>query len=228
MPSKTITRTCEHCGKLFYVPKHRIGQARYCSYTCSNAHREQPVEVTCVGCGAVFVSIPSAVRRGRSYCTRECWIAHGGDVRRRLAENRDIDPDTGCWNWTRGLTSSGYGKVKVSGRTYMVHRLAAAEYSGFSIDSPLRVLHRCDNPRCFNPKHLFIGTDADNVKDMYAKGRACVGSRKSDAILTESDVPVIRERMQSGERVADIARDYGVSKAAIYNIKSGRSWSHVR
>jgi hypothetical protein len=84
------------------------------------------------------------------------------------------DPVTGCWNWTGGGSRgdrSGYGRIYYLGRRVKVHRLSAHFYLGFDLDSPLHVLHRCDNPRCFNPKHLFIGTHQDNMQDAKNKGR---------------------------------------------------------
>ena len=81
----------------------------------------------------------------------------------------------GCHEWTGPIYSDGYGRMKVTrngvSRLLKVHRLAAFFYLGFDIDSDLYILHHCDNRRCINPDHLFIGTQADNVADMRAKGR---------------------------------------------------------
>lgn len=82
-------------------------------------------------------------------------------------------PETGCMEWTGHRDKAGYGRIHWGerGGTVRVHRLAAYLYLGHPLDSPLNVLHRCDNPPCFATKHLFIGTAADNSADKIAKGR---------------------------------------------------------
>lgn len=94
-------------------------------------------------------------------------------LEKRLLDNREIDPIAGCWLWTRSLGTRGYGQTSIYSRKgpYRVHRVAAALWLGFDIDSDLLVLHHCDVKRCFNPDHLFIGTAADNTADMMSKGR---------------------------------------------------------
>lgn len=74
-----------------------------------------------------------------------------------------------CWLWTRGRTKQGYGTFSLDGKTHNAHRLAWL----FTYGDPgeLQVLHRCDNPPCVRPDHLFLGTVADNMKDRDAKGR---------------------------------------------------------
>ena len=78
---------------------------------------------------------------------------------------------SGCLEWQRARYRSGYGAVSDGKRTRRVHRVAWERLHG-SVPDGQKVLHRCDNPPCFEPTHLFIGTQADNVRDMWAKGRA--------------------------------------------------------
>lgn len=83
-----------------------------------------------------------------------------------------LDEQTGCWNWTGTLNrKDGYGYSHWKGKQVLAHRLSAMLWLRFNINSPLRVLHRCDNPRCINPKHLFFGTLSVNTLDSIAKGR---------------------------------------------------------
>ena len=90
----------------------------------------------------------------------------------RIESKREIDPDTGCWNWTGSVGSHGYGQITMYGfKPVLVHRIAAMIYLGHSIYSPEQVLHRCDNRRCFNPEHLFFGDQKANVQDCIQKGR---------------------------------------------------------
>jgi len=141
-----------------------------------------------------------------------------------------------CWEWQLGRDVRGYGFVKitesVNGRDqYFAHRVAYFLGHG-EFPSELGVLHRCDNPPCCNPAHLFVGTQLDNVRDMYEKGRQNrpYGDRIWTTKLTEEDVRAIRSRYRRGVRgcgVEAIARDYGVHHVTINAIVQRRTWKHV-
>ena len=90
---------------------------------------------------------------------------------RWLFDHRSIDRNTGCWNWTGSKQSKGYGYARFNRKMYLVHRLAAFFFLDFDLNSGNIVMHKCDNPPCFNPQHLFVGTNADNTKDAMKKGR---------------------------------------------------------
>jgi len=85
--------------------------------------------------------------------------------------NRILIDERGCWNWTGCVDKNGYGVKSYAGKRQLVHRLAAHFWLKFNLSSSLFVLHCCDNPRCFNPKHLFIGTQIDNMQDCIRKKR---------------------------------------------------------
>jgi hypothetical protein len=88
-----------------------------------------------------------------------------------LLSNRNITP-SGCWEWTKCKSKSGYGKIKWRPiGDLRVHRVAAMLWLNLDIKSPILVCHKCDNPICFNPDHLFLGSIADNKRDEIAKGR---------------------------------------------------------
>ncbi len=80
------------------------------------------------------------------------------------------EPNTGCWLWCGSPNSSGYGELKVCGRMLKAHRVSYELHIG-EIPQGLHVCHHCDTPLCVNPSHLFVGTNADNVRDRMAKGR---------------------------------------------------------
>jgi HNH endonuclease len=88
-----------------------------------------------------------------------------------LLQKRHKNPITGCWNWTGGRIPAGYGFLRFQGRKFLVHRFIAYVCLGLNVDSWLYVLHKCDNKRCFNPEHLFVGDQHDNMYDMYGKER---------------------------------------------------------
>ena len=133
-----------------------------------------------------------------------------------------------CWEWTGYKNAKGYGVINLGGERVLAHRMGY-QLAGGSIPEGMFVLHHCDNPACVKPKHLFLGTIAQNNADMDAKGRGRrVGSKPGienpSARLTEDDVRAIR---LSEERVAVLAPRYGVSKVTIYAIRKRQLWPHI-
>lgn len=111
-----------------------------------------------------------------------------------------------------------------------VHRVCWQIHNG-AIPEGLFVCHRCDNPICVNPAHLFLGSASDNMRDMSAKGRGKANRQNGEANhaakLREADVIAIRQMAARGDRIVDIADRYGVSRRAIGMVVSGRNWAHV-
>jgi hypothetical protein len=140
-----------------------------------------------------------------------------------------------CWPWRGQRSQSGYGRTKWpyrDARETAAHRVAYELVHG-PIPAGMLVCHRCDNPPCCNPFHLFLGTHLDNTVDMLRKGRAGRGSKRGsghwNAKLTEADVLAIRQRLAAGgEKQQTIAADYGVCPPTICSIKRGLTWRHVR
>jgi hypothetical protein len=132
-----------------------------------------------------------------------------------------LDP---CWEWTGARQSDGYGQSSYLGKVLLTHRLAWMFHYG---EMPaLQVLHRCDNRPCCNPAHLFLGTNADNVADKVAKGRARTirGEAHHSHRLRESDVHLVRKLLRNGISQQKIADRFGVTQVAIGAIALGRSW----
>lgn len=139
-----------------------------------------------------------------------------------------------CWLWTGAHNGRGYGQFWVSPRLVYAHRWSWERANGCSVPDGMDVCHKCDNPPCVNPAHLFVGTRAVNLRDMAVKGRASRhgrggvrGSTHHNARLTEADIPVIRERLASGESRESIGRAYGVTRGAIRGIATGATWRQV-
>lgn len=136
---------------------------------------------------------------------------------------------SGCWEWTWGLSNAGYGRLGYKGKNTQASRVMWIAVHG-SIPNGLWVLHRCDNPKCINPDHLFLGTRKDNIDDMVRKGRgnALRGAESNKAKLTEEIVRQIRkEHHHSGIGFRPLGRKYGVSDMAIRKLISGQSWKHI-
>jgi hypothetical protein len=98
-----------------------------------------------------------------------CLACSPPSVRVRLLAYRRVT-NAGCWEWTRGCDDFGYGQITVGNQTHTVHRMAYEEFVGPIPDGQL-VLHHCDNPPCFCPEHLFLGTQLDNMRDRNTKRR---------------------------------------------------------
>ena len=146
-------------------------------------------------------------------------------AKKRMA--RDTTPcSNGCVEWT-GVTpkDDGYVQVRVTrSRRPYAHRLSY-ELSVGEIPVGMHVLHKCDNRRCVNPEHLFLGTHQENMRDRNEKGRqrACGVQRR---ILTPDDVRQIRE-LKGKRSIRRTATDYKVSDTAIKGIWSGKTWKWV-
>jgi hypothetical protein len=140
-----------------------------------------------------------------------------------------ITRSEGCWEWPGTRNPKGYGYVSGGFYRMFAHR-AAWELAFGPIPKDLCVLHRCDNPPCVRPDHLWLGTIADNNADMAAKGRASrkprqFGEQHHAALITAADVHHIRE---SSARGIDLAMQFGISPSTISAIRHRRKWRHLR
>lgn len=136
----------------------------------------------------------------------------------------------GCWPWTGGKHPRGYGlfssRRKGSSRTWRAHRLMYERVYGIE-PGILLVLHRCDNPCCCNPSHLFLGTHQDNMDDKTAKGRQSRGEDRPRAKLTEDLVREIRAAKERGEPLLPYAKRLGITHHAVYLAAHRKTWKHV-
>lgn len=138
-----------------------------------------------------------------------------------------------CWPWTASCRHGGHGQLAHDGSTIGAHRASWIIHFG-PIPAGLCVCHRCDNPPCVNPAHLFLGTQLDNIADMVAKGRGFVptaltlcGADHPSSKITESTVSEIRRRRHAGETVRSVAAAVGLSPAQVSRIANGHRWAHV-
>lgn len=139
-----------------------------------------------------------------------------------------------CWLWTASVNTQGYGQMwqRRTGqpkRKHAVHRLSYQLAYG-PIPEGLSVLHRCDTPRCVNPAHLFLGTQADNMTDMHKKARHCFGETHPLHRLTESDVRDIRKRYVRYSKHCNIytlAEEFNVTFSLVAMIVRREIWQHI-
>lgn len=135
-----------------------------------------------------------------------------------------------CWEWqgrpTGNIKYGGYGCIRLNQVPFLSHRVAYKLHTGID-PGDLLVCHKCDNPICCRPSHLFLGTQAQNLEDMYKKRRQNIarGIRHSQAKLTESDIRKIRASSRTGRQ---LAKQFKMSPAAISNILNRNTWKHVR
>jgi hypothetical protein len=147
----------------------------------------------------------------------------------KVAKNED-----GCWEWTAYCRPGGYGRLNIGRQSQSrdAHRISWELHFG-PIPAGMSVLHRCDNPPCVRPDHLFLGTQTDNLADMTAKGRrrwgishhgGPKGEANHNAKLTRDQVLAIRERRENGAGVRQLAREYGVDHHSIRLILAREMW----
>lgn len=151
------------------------------------------------------------------------------DVARFWSGVDRTDPN-GCWLWLRSLRH-GYGQIMFGGKVRLTHRVAWTLLRG-KIPRGKFVCHTCDVRHCCNPAHLFIGTQRDNIRDCWQKGRLPLppiqnGSKNVNAVLSESDIPIIRAKFAAGSSLRQLGREYGIDYTAISSVIRGKTWRHV-
>ncbi len=147
------------------------------------------------------------------------------DWMRRSVPNYPVDV---CLEWPFARTADGYGLFYPWDIAYLAHVASYKLFVGPIADG-LCVLHKCDNPPCINPPHLFLGTRPENNSDRHAKGRdgAAYGELSNTAKLTASQVREIREAASRGVPAGDLAKQYPVARGSIYAILRRKTWRHI-
>lgn len=157
-------------------------------------------------------------------------------TKERLLSKREIKPSPDgrfqdCWYWTGNLINKKYGQIFCAQEAFYVHRVAAFLWLNFDLNSDLCVCHKCDNPPCFNPEHLFIGTNSDNLQDMIKKGRSNYlnGERNGMNKITIEDMLEIRRLCKEGNLAQiDIAHRFNISQKHVSQIHQRTRWKHVK
>lgn len=202
MTKTMIDRICQNCGKTFQITLGRFNYfpAVACSRTCADRKKR----ITCIG--------------ATNYTAKQ----------KKLFENKIMpEPMSGCWLWTGASNRRGYGSTNFNKRRQESHRVSWRIYRG-EIPDGISVLHKCDNPGCVNPDHLFLGTNSDNMKDAFRKKRGRIphhkGEKAHSAKLTEFDVRQIRKSTNS---CAEIAKEFGICQSNVSAIRRHKTWRHI-
>lgn len=152
------------------------------------------------------------------------------DVRVAILKKTMVNPENGCWLWQGVGKGQKYfrGSIHWQGQRVRAYRAAYIAFIG-NISKGLLVCHKCDNPRCVNPFHLFLGTHQDNHGDCVAKGRNFrpIGELSNFAKLTENQVIEIIRRVKNGESKKEVAKDYPTSYRSVRAITAGSVWKHL-
>lgn len=147
----------------------------------------------------------------------------------RFMANVEPEPMSGCWLWGASASDTGYGQITIKGRNYSSHRASYQLHVG-EIPPGMLVCHKCDNPICVNPDHLFLGTPKDNMIDMVKKKRhlnpKTAGELHGSARLKAADIVEIRGAQGVSQSV--LARKYNIAPSHVSAIRSGKRWAILR
>lgn len=162
------------------------------------------------------------------YLNNTAWLA-------RFWAKVERGEEDDCWEWVGSKSGPGYGtmgipKDETGYRTGLAHRLSFMLAHGLeAIEDGMFVCHHCDNPSCVNPKHLFLGTNGDNVRDLVSKGRHRPrrGETNPQAKLTGDQVRQIRSLFEEGVSKSELSRTFNVSHMHIRNILDRKKWNHI-
>lgn len=236
MPNKHSTTkigpdsNCLNCGISFHVKPYKLksGRGKYCSRSCFVAYREnRRPQITCKQCGKTFRVFPA---RLKSNDVMFCSVFCNAKNKKRTSEERFfsfVNKTPSCWEWTGGQHKFGYGVMtNNSYKTTLAHRISWIIHNG-PIPPGMSVLHSCDNPKCVNPQHLFIGSQKDNISDMVSKGRHCHGESARFSKLSDEKVKFIREANLYGFTLSQIAKQFHVDIETIRMAIKRQTWKHV-
>jgi hypothetical protein len=138
-----------------------------------------------------------------------------------------VGTGNGCWEWLAAVNEHGYGRIRWEGRSQKAHRVAWMLWEG-PIPAHLDVLHICDNPRCVRPAHLYLGTHADNMRDMFTRNRRKASENKNNAWkLSAAQVHEIRARYAAGDTsYRSLAKEFGVTNQYIGQLVRFEAWNY--
>lgn len=238
---------CAMCSKEFFG--FVCMKRKFCSLACSYKSKIKPRDVAvCLTCHKEF-PIKRNSCKGK-FCSSKCVRYQGSkeSLKTRLGKGfwktateeqklqrtkeiygKLVIRSDGCWGWKNKALSSGYAVVNCGANNpKLAHRISWIIHNG-AIPKGLWVLHRCDNPICTNPEHLFLGTPKDNTVDMMTKGRKkwAIGVERWNAKLSNENAKEIKLLLRGDLSQYYIAKRFNVSRGTIQDIFRGKTWKHI-
>lgn len=223
-PHRVEWLNCKICGILFVQQRNKL--QKICTKEC----KESVIGITylksstCKLCNKTFKY--NFKDRTGTFCSRECSFKEKLVTKDILKEymtkmyNQKVMKKEGCWSWA-GSVRRKYGLISMgSNSDILIHRASWEIHNG-PIPKGLCVLHKCDNPICSNPEHLFLGTQLDNIQDMFVKQR----NRKT---INKEIAKEIKLMLSQKISCKEIAEKLNVSKGLVWNISRGTTWKHVK
>lgn len=180
--------------------------------------------ISCAFCNNSFRVKPSH-RSKRRCCSRQCYNSYRR-ARFRIRFWARVNKTEECWLWEGPRNHFGYGLFAFARQTLATHRVSF-ELAYGPIPSPLFVLHKCDNPRCVNPEHLYLGTQLDNMRDRQSRTGYPQGIKHHMAKLTENEVREIRRLYADGTSQISLAEQFNSDQTNISMIVNRKTWRHI-
>jgi len=222
MSKLKITRICRICNAPF---NPRNQNQTLCSWACRAKSKITLVTLLCRECGKKYTREPNQVKNGRKYfCSRECGFKHGKPFEKKFWAK--IEKTESCWLWRGTLNNRGYGVTRFKDKSALAHRVSF-EIHNKPIPKGMEVMHLCDTPPCVNPKHLKVGTHAENMADCVNKKRNPYGEKHFFAKLTEETVKEAIELRAKGFTYVELGKHFNISRHSISLAIRGQTWKHL-
>lgn len=186
----------------------------------------------CEKCGKEFKWKRPSHQIKAKLCSNKCKPKYYNDkesleYKIKLYNERVVKKE-GCWDWLGIIdTNQGYAKVQFKRENISAHRLSWIIHYG-DIPKDKQINHHCDNRKCTNPEHLYLGTQKQNEEDKLKRNRQAKGSINGSAKLNEYQVKEIKELLREGKSQYFLSEKYNISYPTINNIKNEKSWRHVK
>ena len=198
----------------------------------------------CLSCKKEFEwkRSPSELKKSKvKYCSRSClgkntqkdkifsWDKLNAEQKiERLIKSfeKKVIKQDGCWDWKCPSQKNGYLRIRFDIEKIGAHCASWLIHKG-KIPEGFQINHHCDNRRCTNPDHLYLGTRKQNDEDRVRRNRQAKGEKNGSSKLTDHNVEEIKRMLELGIKKSEIAKAFNVTNAAIWFIETGRSWKHI-